>query len=321
MPQHPTPVFILGSGRSGTTVTATLLNRLPGVHLAKETGYIGLSLPMLRRIDDPDILTQLVDTVNSWLNKERWEHLASADGFHSFCSRYGLSGASAFMHYIWQLDASVPWHELEFIGDNTPLYVMAIPAIQELLPNARFIHMVRDPRDVVCSICKMRFGADDLVAAAMEWHLYLGCWLMAERVVAPERRMECRYEDLCTHSEQAFALLAAFLNRTSAQASAALAAHAAAAGSDPGFRNVSGLTHHTRISEPLTPSRIGRYRTELSVDQITAIEPILQYGMLAYGYPPAQWHTHPLMREDRMSLLKTAVRDALRRISKRLKAR
>ena len=319
MPQPPTPVFILGSGRSGTTVTATLLNRLPGVHIAKETGYIGLSLPLLRRIDDPAALTRLLEIVNSWLSKERWEHNASADGFHSFCRRYGLSGGSAFIHYIWQLDASVPWHELEFIGDNTPLYVMAIPEIQELLPNARFIHMVRDPRDVVCSICKMRFGADDLVAAAMEWHLYLGCWLMAERIVEPHRRMECRYEDLCTHPEQTFALLAAFLNRTTEHASAALAAHAAAAGADPGFRNVSGLTHHTRISEPLTPVRIGRYQSELSVNQITAIEQILQYGMLAYGYQPTQWHTHPLMREDRMSLLKTAVRDTLRRISKRLR--
>ena len=319
MPLHPTPVFILGSGRSGTTVTATLLNRLPRVHIAKETGYLGLSLPLLRRIDDEDALTQLVDTVNSWLNKERWEHQSSADGFRSFCRRYGISGASAFIHYVWQLDSSVPWHELEFIGDNTPLYVMAVPAIQELLPNARFIHMVRDPRDVVCSICKMRFGADDPVAAAMEWHLYLGCWLMAERVIAPERRIDCRYEDLCTHPEPTFARLAAFLNRTETQARAALAEHAAAGSApDSGFKSVAGLTHHTRINEPLTPARIGRYRTELSPEQINTIEQILQYGMLAYGYKPSQWHTHPLMREDRMSLLKTAVRDTIRRIRKRL---
>lgn len=92
----------------------------------------------------------------------------------------------------------MPWHELSFIGDNTPLYVLAIPAIQDLMPNARFIHMVRDPRDVVCSVLKMRFGADDVVVAAMEWHLTLGCWLMAERIVSADRRMECRYEDLCT---------------------------------------------------------------------------------------------------------------------------
>ncbi|MEJ7589976.1 MAG: sulfotransferase [Planctomycetaceae bacterium] len=198
MSQHPIPVFVLGSGRSGTTITASLLNHLPGVQIAKETGYIGQNLALLQDIEHPDALARLVQEVNSWLEKERWEHSASIQGFRDFCQRYQFFGGAAFIHYIWQLDSTVPWHELSFIGDNTPLYVMAIPAIQVLLPNAQFIHMVRDPRDVVSSVLKMRFGADDVVVAAMEWHLTLGCWLMAERIVSADRRMECRYEDLCT---------------------------------------------------------------------------------------------------------------------------
>ena len=322
MSQHPTPVFILGSGRSGTTITATLLNHLPGVQIAKETGYIGQNLALLRDIENPDTLDRLVMNVNSWLDKERWEHTASIQGFHDFCKRYQFFGSAAFIHYVWQLDCNVPWHELSYIGDNTPLYVMAIPAIQELLPDARFIHMVRDPRDVICSVLKMRFGADDVVVAAMEWHLTLGCWLMAERIVSADRRMECRYEDLCTAPEPTMASLAKFLNRSESDAADALAQHATD-GSKPatGFQKVAAVSHHTRLTEPISPSRVGRYKSELTVAQIQAIEEIAQYGMLAYGYEPSGWHEHPLIRENRIRLLKSMIKDLANRSLKRLRGK
>jgi hypothetical protein len=168
---------------------------------------------------------------------------------------------AAFIHYIWQLDSPRPWHELQYIGDNTPLYVMAIPVIQEFLPDAKFIHMVRDPRDVVTSTLKMRFGADDPVIAALEWHVALGCWLLAERIVPAERRMECRYEDLCTLPKETMNRLAQFVDHTEAEAMQALADHASpAAKENTGFATVAAAEHHTRLTEPVDASRIGRYK-------------------------------------------------------------
>lgn len=322
MSQHPIPVFILGSGRSGTTITASLLNHLPGVQIAKETGYIGQNLALLQDIANPHALSRLIREVNSWLEKERWEHTVSVQGFRDFCQHYQFFGSAAFIHYVWQLDSRVPWHELSFIGDNTPLYVLAIPAIQDLMPNARFIHMVRDPRDVVCSVLKMRFGADDVVVAAMEWHLTLGCWLMAERIVSADRRMECRYEDLCTAPEQTMAHLAKFLNRTESDAAAALAQHSTDGSmSATGFENVANVAHHMRLKEHVSPSRVGRYKSELSAAQIQAIEEIAQYGMLAYGYEPSGWHEHPLVRENRIRLLKSMIKDFAKRSVKRLRGK
>ena len=320
MSQHPTPVFILGSGRSGTTITASLLSHLPGVQIAKESGYIAQNLALLQDITKPESLNRLIEKTNSWLKQNQWENRASVEDFQRFCGQNDIHGASAFIHYIWQLDSPKPWHELSFIGDNTPLYVMSIPAIQKIMPSARFIHMVRDPRDVVCSIVKMRFGADDLVVAAMEWHLYVGCWMMAERVVSADRRMECRYEDLCTAPEPTFAGLARFLNRTEADAAAALAQHAAGGSkSKTGFEKVATASLHSRLTEPLSPNRVARYRSELTAAQIQAVEEIAQYGMLAYGYEPTKWHVHPLLREDRISICKSMMRDIFNRCLKRLR--
>ena len=41
--------------------------------------------------------------------------------------------------------------------------------IQEYLPEARFIHMIRDGRDVALSILKQSFGPETIEAAAERW--------------------------------------------------------------------------------------------------------------------------------------------------------
>jgi Sulfotransferase family len=320
MSKFPKAVFVLGSGRSGTTITATLLNRLPGVHLSKETGFLGLYYSRLLGLNDHNTLVALVDDVNSWLSMNKWTNKASASGYHSFCQQYGISGAQAFMYYIWQLDSPIPWDNLDFIGDNTPLYVMAIPAIQAIFPDAQFIHMVRDPRDVVSSTRQMRFGADNIIVAALEWHIYLGCWLLAERTISPERRVECRYEDLCADPSGTLTRLAEFLDRTPENVANALTMHLQqSAPKTTGFEGLAGLSHHVRLTAPLSSARVGRYRQELSAKDIMEIEKISQYGMLAYNYKPKQFYIHPLMKEDRLSLLLSFASDLMTRAWKRLR--
>lgn len=319
MPHCPVPVFVLGCGRSGTTVTARLLNHLPRVHIAKETGYLNQHLPLLQQVEGSTAPEQLLLVVNSWLQTNDWTGRATAAGFANFCHRHNLSGAAAFIHYIWSLDCPQPWEQLQFIGDNTPLYTLSIPEIRQLLPNARFIHVVRDPRDVVCSTLKMRFGAFDATVAAMEWHITIGAWLMAERWLPPQDRFEFRYEDLCTSPEAAFARVAGFLGFPATEASKALQEHAAGGRKgQTGFEAVASQAHHTRIAEPLSPSRVGRYKQELTAAQLQAVEEQTCGGMLACGYQPEQMRLHPLAREDRPLLLKALLRDLWGRCRNRL---
>lgn len=321
MSKSPVPIFILGSGRSGTTVTASLMNRLPGVHISKETGFIGQSVDLLRDISNQESRRRLIEVVNSWLVVEKWSGRASERGFEDFCQQHQLSGASAFIHYVWQIDSPIPWGKLNFIGDNTPLYVLSIPWLLELFPDAKFVHVVRDPRDVVCSVMSMRFGADDPIVAAMEWHHALGCWLMAERVVTPANRIEIRYEDLCMTSASTLRKFIEWLDpgMQSPDFEHILSTDLAA-GRDT-FQSVAELPHHQRLLEPLNAGRIGRYQTELTANDIARIEAVLQNGMLACGYEPANWQVSPYVTEDRVSLARAMIRDLLRRGIRRLTKR
>lgn len=319
--KSPVPIFILGSGRSGTTVTASLMNRLPGVHIAKETGFIGQSVDLLRDIANPESRRQLIDVVNSWLAIEQWSGRASEKGFEEFCQQHQLSGPSAFVHYVWQIDSPTPWERLSFIGDNTPLYVLSIPWLLEIFPDARFIHMVRDPRDVVCSVLSMRFGADDAIVAAMEWHHAFGCWLMAERLIPQDYRIEIRYEDLCLSAESTLRKLHHWLGGDETQSNLIDTLKLESHAGGETFRSVADLAHHQRLQEPLNARRIGRYRTELSAADITRIEAVVQNGMLACGYRPATWQISPSATEDRISQTQAMIRNLLKRAIRRFTKR
>ena len=54
-------------------------------------------------------------------------------------------------------------------GDKTPRYVESIPFISGLFPDARFVHLVRDGRDVALSYANVPFGPKTVARAASLW--------------------------------------------------------------------------------------------------------------------------------------------------------
>ena len=68
MPTNPEAVFVVGSGRSGTTLLAGVLNQLPGIWIGKETGFVPRLVESvgddLHEWDD-ERLGGLVQSVNS----------------------------------------------------------------------------------------------------------------------------------------------------------------------------------------------------------------------------------------------------------------
>lgn len=296
---HPKPVFIVGSGRSGTTLAASLINRFADVHIAKETGYISRAIGLLEKFDIGSSVEELVKLTNSWLEVEGWQNRASAQGFRAFQSQSGLSGAVAFIHYVWQLDSRRSWSSLNFIGDNTPGYIWAIPKLESLVENAHYIHMVRDPRDVAASMISMKFGANDALTAALDWQANIGAWMAAERIVPSNRRMELRYEDLCRDPHGSLSRVAAFLGQGVEAVDKALSSTVSV---DDEFAVAAGKSHHGMLTAQLTSARIGTFRTRLSEHEIRSVESVTQHLMPGFGYVSGYWHLSPQMEDQRVQL-------------------
>ena len=227
-------VFVVGSPRSGTTFLAGAIGSLPGFVDLGEVPPLKSVVPDLVALDAPDAARRL--------------HRILA-----VSRRVGLVGAVRAV-------------------EQTPEMAHLLDAVPLAYPEARIVHIVRDGRDVVCSLLEKnwlkpgRAGEDD---AGIAYGAYARFWVEPGRReefarVSDARRaawawrsyveaaraaradvLEVRYEEMASNPE-AFA-------RT-------LAPHLGV--------SVEALA---RCLERAHPSSVGRYETELSDDQIADV--------------------------------------------------
>ncbi len=55
------------------------------------------------------------------------------------------------------------------LGDKTPGYVSYLPTLARMFPDARFVHIVRDGREVAASLAEWDCGARTAVSSAFWW--------------------------------------------------------------------------------------------------------------------------------------------------------
>jgi len=303
-------LFVVGSPRSGTTLLAGALNQVAGVWIGKETGFIPFLYDATSEpVDEWDDrrLGTLIAAVNSYLSNEYWERRVSAEGVRRFWSETGTTGYAGLVRYVWSLDNPPDGADITFAGDQTPTYVLAIPLLEQLFPDAYYVHVVRDPRDVVASILPLRFGAHSAGVAAADWNECVAGWWAAERRLPPERLCEVRYEDLVAAPAETLRILAAFLGVAPPEV--------AEAPSIP--LDVHGLAqrvaHHARLAEPIDDRSVGRHRRDLSDRDRALVEAITFNGMVSYGYDAGPFRPSPVLQEKALLLTRERVRDLRRR--------
>ena len=96
-------------------------------------------------------------------------------------------------------------------GDKTPRYVENIRELAELFPEARFIHLIRDGRDVALSYADVPFGPKNVAKAAELWANRVAQGLRAGRDLERGRYIEIMYSDLVEDNEGEVKDICAFL--------------------------------------------------------------------------------------------------------------
>ena len=187
----PTPIFILGMPRSGTTLVEQIIATHPDVFGAGELPYVSQifkSFLSNKRNVDPNIFI----------------HQAKAEDF-----------TQAGEDYVTHLRTHAP--SVRFIVNKMPHNFFMIGFIKLMLPNAKIIHCCRAPEDTCLSIFKNYFKdtshnyAYDLKGLGQYYALYQD--LMEHwKTVLPDFIYDISYEDLVANQEEQSKALLAFLD-------------------------------------------------------------------------------------------------------------
>lgn len=95
----------------------------------------------------------------------------------------------------------------EFVGATVHHSFHRLPFIW---PDARFIHLIRDPRDVARSVVQ-RDWAGNLYHASEWWIEAEGCWAQLSGQLPAGRAIELHYEQLVTNPEEELTRLCEFI--------------------------------------------------------------------------------------------------------------
>jgi hypothetical protein len=198
------PFFIVGSARSGTTLLRMMLNAHPDVAVPPESRFVTELWTDAAEVD----AASLLEGLGAHKRFSAWE-LPIEEVRSALGDRARLSYADA-IDAVYRAYARTRGKSRW--GDKTPRYVEHIPFLSKLFPSARFVHLVRDGRNVALSYADVPFGPKTVAKAADLWARRVAQGMRDGRALGPARYVELRYEDLVDDIEARAKELCEFLD-------------------------------------------------------------------------------------------------------------
>jgi len=273
--QRSEPFFVIGAHRSGTTLLRYMLSSHPRLYLPPESEFIPAFFSRspthpLNRIESRRILRKIfrLRFVREWRG-------APPDIDDLVLEGETITPArlvdALYIAYANQHGAA-RW------GDKTPTYTSHIDLLHHIFPRARFIHLIRDGRDVALSVLDTwgRRAHVDLVFAARSWVRRVGEARCSGGRLDPECYLELRYEDLAVDPEKELRRVCRFLDEEFHPKMLQFHLTAEESIREGGF-------HHA-VRNPLTTERIDRWRKEMSASALRVFEAIAGPTLTELGY-------------------------------------
>ena len=281
------PLFLVGCSRSGTTLLRLVLDSSPDIAIPYESHFIPPVWKKRARYETDaglDLVALCQDVLTSrWFKgwqipaKLVTEHLATLQA-----PTLTRALEAIFLTYA-AYHGKVRW------GDKTPGYVRHIPMLAEIFPEARFIHIIRDGRDVALSMMDAgaRWGGPRTIPAiAAYWATRVREGRTGGRALAPMRYMEVHYESLVQEPELTLRGICAFADLHYEGEMLEF--------SDRAFHAIPSdrMSFHANLVKPITQG-LRDWRSQMSPRQVALFEAVAGPDLEAMGYLRA-CRTRPL---------------------------
>ena len=163
-------------------------------------------------------------------------------------------------------------------GDKTPSHLRWVDVLAERFPNARFVHIVRDGRDVAASVVTMDFGHTRFPEAARVWRRKVLKAHASGMRLGPGRYHEVHYEDLVADPATVLGGICAFLGLE--YTDSMLEYHVRA------DELLSGLRHTDHVQGIRRPPTVGvrDWHVDLPPHDIAVFDEVAGAALDALGY-------------------------------------
>ena len=273
-----TPFFIIGSGRSGNTLLRSILSGNSDISIPPESYRIPFAIKKFHIFNNREwnelvreVLSEFEDCKEFYTwgidikdVQKRLENIVD--------SKRTLSNIFDELFCTYAEKHSVG---SKIWGDKTPMNTLYLDWIGPVFSNSKFIHIIRDGRDVASSYLKME-RYDTILEAANRW---INSIQLAQSFGSRIKGnyMEIRYEDLVTNPEDAIKNTCKFLDIIY----------------DPKMldhtKQVEKLgdtdkSHHSNLSKPISSESIGKWKNNLSKSDQESITKLLHKHLHHLGY-------------------------------------
>ncbi len=267
------PIFIGGLDRSGTSLIYALLASHPRIAMVRRTNWWPYFHGRYGDLADDANLDRLLGVMGRYRRHRKLapDFDALRASFRDGPATYGrLFGLLAAQHA--QRLGKPRW------GDKSLHTERYADTVLGEFPEARIIHMLRDPRDRYASVLKrwkhVRGGVGGATAA------WLGSVKLGERNLAhhPDRYLVLRYEDLAADPERQLRRVGDFIGEPYDPAMLGMQ------GADD-FRSSGGNSSYGGFEAGTISTRsIGRFRETLPPSDVAFIQSRTRRSMHAHGY-------------------------------------
>jgi hypothetical protein len=285
-PPGPPAPFVVGVPRSGTTLLRLMLDSHPELTIPPETHFLPRVIRACRHGASPERVVHVV------ARHRRWEDFGiDPEQYLARLWRIEPLEAGPAIRAFYELYAERAgkprW------GDKTPGYAVKMRRIERVLPEARFIHVIRDGRDVVASRARKTRRPLPVAVAAKRWK---------RRVIATRNRSEglrhyteLRYEDLVTDPEARLRRICELIelsfdpamldyHERAAERLGEIDRELPARRGHPRLEAGPRLAAHERASQPIAAERAGAWRVEMPAADQAAFREVAGDLLSELGY-------------------------------------
>ena len=263
------PAFLVGAHRSGTTLLRLMLDHHPDISVPGEFDF--LTEIMAERTNQP--------TASEYLQRLSLHRGFLAQSFHvdPDASYSGL--VRSFVQQLYYRNPSRVFVAVVHIG---------FQELARIWPDAKFIHMVRDPRDVAASAVKLGW-AGNVYTGVQRWLAAESAWDNLARAIPTTNRCEVQFEKLIANPESTLRQLCEFL----------------AVPYSPKMLNY----HQNTTYDAPDPSLTNQWKRKLSPTEIGLVEGAVGVLLEDRGYQPSgydtirpsYWKGRQLLVQDRIA--------------------